>query len=426
MNDKQTRARLIRAEVQNVLGVRLAEVSFAPSGGLTVVGGANGAGKSSLLDAIRWAIDGVKPKGKELLRHGADKGFVQLELAGEVVEIRRGVTERGTTVRITGADGADLKKPQGVLDGLVGAFGVDPTAFLLLSDEAQAKRVQEVMGVDFADLDAERKRLFEARADANRRVRDAEGELRALPPAEPCAPVDAAALLRQIADAEALERQDAADARDLDALRKRRDEVTARLEEAQRAVVALTAERDQVIADGKALRARCDARKVEAQAAEAAGQTVARLRGQLADVEAINARAAAYQRREDARWRLRDLEAAAKAAEDAVAAVDAQRAARIAAAGTPIDGIAIVDGAVHWQGRPLAEASDGQRLRAAFEIAAAGAPDLRVLFLRHGALLDDAARQAVSDLAQDRGYTVILETVGTAGIDVLVEDGVTR
>jgi len=32
----------------------------------------------------------------------------------------------------------------------------------------------------------------------------------------------------------------------------------------------------------------------------------------------------------------------------------------------------------------------------------------------------------VAELARERGYTVILETVGTAGIDVLVEDGIAK
>ena len=91
-----------------------------------------------------------------------------------------------------------------------------------------------------------------------------------------------------------------------------------------------------------------------------------------------------------------------------------------------VPGIDIREGAVYYQGRPLAEASDGERLRAAFEIAAAGAPNLRVMFLCHGALLDARNRKAIAEMARQRGYTVILEVVGTSGIDVLVEDGVTR
>ncbi len=411
-------ARLIRAEVQNVLGVRLAEVAFAADGGLTVVGGANGAGKSSLLDAIRWAIDGVKPKGKVLLRHGAAKGFVRLELDGEVVEIRRGVTANGTTVRLSGPDGAELKKPQGVLDTLVGAFGVDPTAFLLLDDAAQTRRVQEVMGLDFEDLDAQHKQLYELRTEAFRRARDAEGEFRALagvtdPGEGNREPVEMSALLEQVRAADEEETQRIRDVAELDRLRARRDTIQAKIAE-------LTAELEEVVAEGKRRRAQVDA------AAAKAGTPAAVLKARLVDAEKNNARAAAWQKREAARSKLNDLEKVAADLSDQLTAVNVERAQRIAAARVSVEGVEIRDGAVWYQDAPLAEASDGQRLRAAFEIAAAGAPDLRVLFLRHGALLDDGARRAVADLARARGYTVILETVGTAGIDVLVEDGVVK
>jgi DNA repair exonuclease SbcCD ATPase subunit len=426
MEIKDGGARLIRAEVQNVLGVRLAEVAFDPDGGMTVVGGANGAGKSSLLDAIRYGIDGVKPKGKDLLRHGAEKGFVRLELAGEVVEVRRGVTAKGTTVKLTGADGAELKKPQGVLDALVGAFGVDPTAFLLLNDEAQAKRVQEVMGVTFDDLDAKRNAAFEERTIRNRRARDAEGELRALPPCERVEPVVVSDLLEQIRGAEDLERAVNDGEREIATLRERKADVEARLEEAEKLVEKLQAERSEIIAKGRARREAINVRAEELKGRAGNGLDAASLRARLSTAEATNAKSAAWERREEARRRLNDAEAAVTDMEGQLAEVDAERAARIAAAPLAIPGVAVVDGAVHWHGKPLSEASDGERLRAAFEIAAAGAPDLRVLFLRHGALLDDRAREAVAELARERGYTVILETVGTAGIDVLVEDGIAK
>lgn len=426
---KEGTARLVRAQVSNVLGIKLAEVKFSADGGMVVIGGENGAGKSSLLDALRWALDGVKPKGKELLHHGADKGVVTLDLAGEVVEVRRAVTEKGTTLKVTGPDGGDLKKPQGVLDALCGRFGIDPTEFLTLSDADQAKRVQEVMGVDFADLDTEYKRLYEERTNANRRVRDAEGELRNLPRPEPGDPTEEVVLsdlLRQISVAEIAESIGANDEKKLNDLRAKNHSLSYEIADIETKLETLRHERDAVIAEGKALAAQVQTSNSALAKMKDEGSDSASLRAKLANAETINARVAVAKRRVEAESKVRALGIDAEKVDKSLAAVQVERSKRIEAAPLCIAGVDIQNGAVHYNNAPLSEASDGQRLKVAFEIAAAGNPDLKVLFLRHGALLDSKNRKTVAELARERGYTVVMEVVGTSGIDVLIEEGVAK
>jgi len=427
MND--SKARLIRAQVSNVLGIKLAEIQFSADGGMVVVGGENGAGKSSLLDALRWALDGVKPKGKELLHHGADKGAVTLELAGEVVEVRRGVTEKGTTIKVQGADGVELKKPQAVLDALCGTFGIDPTAFLLMSDADQTQRVQEVMGVDFTDLDAEYKRLYDERTNANRRVRDAEGELRNLPrpePGDPTEPISMAALVSEIDEVTFAEKACESEAKRLVSLRENSAALKLEAEELEAKLASVKSARAAVIEEGKGLASKVDRNLVNMEEAKAAGCDSASLRAKLANAETINARVAVSKRRDEASDKVRDLGIAAEKVDRDLAAVQVERSKRIEAAPLCIAGVDVQNGAVCYNNAPLSEASDGQRLRVAFEIAAAGSPHLRFLNMRHGGLLDAKNRQAVAELAIERGYTVLMEVVGTQGIDILIEEGVAK
>jgi chromosome segregation ATPase len=413
---QQQKSRLVRAEVQNVLGIRLAEVKFDPDGGLIVVGGENGAGKSSLLDALRWALDGSKPKGKELLRRGADKGTVIVELAGEVVEIRRSVTAKGAYVKATGANGAEIKAPQKVLDALVGTFGIDPTEFLTMNDEQQSKRVQEVMGVDFTDLDAEHKRLFEERTIANRRVRDTEGELRNLPHTDGPAvePVVLSELVEKLNESETARRDFDETKSMLEQVKRRTAQVKAEIDEKQKQLTTLNqswAELESVIMSS-------EPELVDPEP----------LREQLKNAEAINALAALQQRRAEATTKVREAEISVEKIEAGLVAIVVSRKDRINSATRRIPGITIVDGVVCRESdqQPISQISDGERLRVAFEVAAAGAPDLRVLFMRHGALLDKKNRMAISELAHERGYVVVMEVVGTTGIDIFIEDGVVK
>ena len=51
--------KIVRFELENVKKVRLARIAPAKSG-LTVIGGANASGKTSILDGIIYALGGEK------------------------------------------------------------------------------------------------------------------------------------------------------------------------------------------------------------------------------------------------------------------------------------------------------------------------------------------------------------------------------
>jgi len=66
-------SKIISIEVNNLMAIRFAEVDFDEAGGLFVVGGLNGSGKSSLLQAAQFAFGGKKAIDKDPLRYGAEK-----------------------------------------------------------------------------------------------------------------------------------------------------------------------------------------------------------------------------------------------------------------------------------------------------------------------------------------------------------------
>ena len=101
-----------------------------------------------------------------------------------------------------------------------------------------------------------------------------------------------------------------------------------------------------------------------------------------------------------------------------------QIANAMAEANMPIPGLSLTAGTVMLNGLPFDQASDAERLRASVAIAMAGNPQLRVIRIKDGSLLDDGGIQMIADLAKENDYQVWLERVDSTGkIGIVMEDG---
>ncbi len=77
-------------ELENVKRIRAVQIQPTKDG-LTVIGGRNGQGKTSVLDAIAWALGGNKLKPDNPNRDGgATPAKLHVELSNGIVVERRG------------------------------------------------------------------------------------------------------------------------------------------------------------------------------------------------------------------------------------------------------------------------------------------------------------------------------------------------
>src|SRR3990172_2313145 len=137
--------RIVKLEAANVK--RLTAVEITPDGSLIVVGGKNGAGKTSVLDSIAMALGGKDLVPELPLRRGADHGHVEVDL-GDLV-VRRTFTEKGGgTLTVGNKDGAIYKSPQKILDQLVGRLSFDPLDFARMDPRQQRETLRSLVGLD--------------------------------------------------------------------------------------------------------------------------------------------------------------------------------------------------------------------------------------------------------------------------------------
>lgn len=128
-----------RVKISNILGVESLEFD---TGRVTVIEGANGVGKSSVLEALKSCLLGGH--NASLLRQGADKGETVL-LLDDDLEIRKTVTPSGSTLKVTHPEFGPISKGQTYLQKLADALSVNPVEFLTASDKERVSLLLEAI-----------------------------------------------------------------------------------------------------------------------------------------------------------------------------------------------------------------------------------------------------------------------------------------
>jgi exonuclease SbcC len=133
---------LERLEIENLWSYKRAVIDFEP--GITVIAGANGSGKSSLLESIFFALYGSEARhviGRsldEILRIGADSGSVKLRFiyggtryTSEIALRRHGGTVKSerTGCQLTSEDGSVWVGTENVIAEIERFFGMDREGF---------------------------------------------------------------------------------------------------------------------------------------------------------------------------------------------------------------------------------------------------------------------------------------------------------
>lgn len=418
----KSRAHITALVAENVKRLRVVRLEPGPGGGLIEVSGANGSGKSSLLDAIGWALLGQRAIDPKPIRDGEEKASVTLTL-GDVTITRRWNANGGSTLTVESAEGARFPSPQKMLDELVGksVLTFDPLEFDRMKPADQLEEVRKVAPLP-REVDDYRRGIdesYERRTEKNRRAKELAGKLAGAPTQAPARVHDVAAITDRLENvgrlnaARAAERRRRAD----EALSIRHDghEVDRLIEEAeamQRKAAELQASRE----------ARSAA--LEALPPVADDEDAAAIRADLEAARAEERAALEWETVERDRRQLAALEEESRAFTSVIETLEAKVREAVAAATMPVPGLRYGDKGLEFNGHPLEQASGAERLRVALGLAMAQRPGLRVVRIKDGSLLDARSLAMVADMAAAQDFQVWIERVDTTGrVGVVLEEG---
>lgn len=397
-------------QIENVKRVKA--VALSPTqNGLTVIGGRNGQGKTSVLDAIAWGLGGERFRPSAAARDGSVlPPSIHIELSNGLI-----VERKGKNSALTVLDPNGRKSGQQLLNEFVEALALDLPRFMQQSNKDKADTLLRVIGMeeDVHRLERREAELYNERLsvgrEADRKKKYAE-ELPGYPDA-PGELVSASDLIRR--QQEILARN-GENQRKRDRLReityeKHRvfDEIT-RLEDQAKELAARIAERkqtyEQVAADEQiALR----------DAAELQDESTAELERDIAEVERTNVKVRANLDKEKAEQDAAYYADKYASLSNQIDNVRAEKIELLNGAALPLPELSVEAGELTYKGKGWDCMSASEQLRVATAIVRAINPACGFVLLDGLEALDMDTLQDFGDWLAGEGLQVIATRVST-------------
>lgn len=424
---------IVSLRAENVKRIKAVELKPDATGVFTI-GGANGAGKSTCLDAIEMAMGGAKSIPSKPVRKGEEYARIIVEL-DDLTVTRKFSADGKSQIVVESKDGAKYSSGQSVLDKLVGDLSFDPWGFARMKPDARQKVLRELVGIDTKPLDESREDQYQYRRELNRQIKDLEGQLKGQP-FYPDAPKEEVSVTAAMLELKAIQDHNA----DVDkatqnvvATRMQAGNAQSYVNRTAETVADLQRQLAEAIKRHEAAKADLDA--AEVKHAEACAilasmelKPTEAIESTIQNADDVNAQVRANRERSATLAKLKTLEEKSKNCTAKIEAIDKQKADLIQSADYPIDGLAFDDdGDVTYNGIPFEQCSAAESLRVSIAIGMALNPKLRVILVRDGSLMDDSTLAMVCEMAQTKGYQVWVERVGEdESCSVIIEDGAVK
>lgn len=391
--------KIVSLEAENVK--HLKAVHIKPDGSAVIIGGDNEQGKTCVLDSIEYALHGAGSIPAKPIRSGQKKARVVLDL-GNLVVIRT-FTSKGTNLTVKNKDGATFASPQAMLDELVGELSFDPLEFSKMDARKQAEVLKQLVGLDFDSLNAKYKKFFDERTAVNREGKALKASLDQMMKHDdiPDKEVSISELSKEYANA--VENNQGiifkqheldADDKELAALKKRVAVLTKSVKDKKAAII--------------------NTKKLDSQA----------IKTKMDKAEQTNSCVRSNRMYDEVDTQVSDLRKKSMSLTGKITDLVDKKSDMLEKAKFPIKGLAIDEDGVTFEDIPFVQCSAAQRIRVSVAIGLAMNPELRVLLIREGSLLDKKNLALIAKMAEDADAQIWIERVSRGKeCQIIIHDG---
>ena len=411
-------------EAENVK--RIKAVAFAPSPtGLTLVGGNNNQGKTSVLDALAWALGGDRFRPDAAQRDGAiAPAHLKVTLSNGVV-----VERKGKNASLTVTDPTGRRSGQQLLNAFVEPLALDLPRFMDASDKEKSDILLRIIGIgaELHTRDLEIKGLYDKRTFTGQLAAQKKhfAEEMISYPEAPDEPVSASELIRQQQDILARNGENQRLRAQYAELEQQVQQCVDELKRTWERIATLQQLADELDAKHtKLFNQRETARKTVSQLQD---ESTAELEASIRDIEETNRKVRANLEKSRA-----EDEAAQYASEydrltESIQQKRAERMALLNGADLPLPGLSVEDGVLTYKGKHWRDISGSDQLRVAAAIVRRLNPDCGFVLLDKLEQMDMTTLQEFSAWLEAEGLQAIATRVSTGSeCQIIIEDGMVK
>lgn len=391
-------------ELENVK--RIKAVKLEPTeNGLTVIGGKNNNGKTSVLDAIAWALGGNKFKPSKATREGSMvPASLKVTLSNGLIVERKG---KASTLKVT--DPTGKKGSQKLLDEFIEELAINLPKFMNSDEKKKTDILLNVIGVgdELAKIENEYKELYSDRR-ALGRIRDEKSKFaKAMKfyPDAPSEPVSASELIRQQQEILARNGENAKKRECVAEFEYNMKLISDKINELTEKLASLQNEYDANLSDLEIART---------EVKDLVDESTAELEMNIKNIEQINEKVRKNAEKQKALEEASELDDQYKEMTKKLGSLNEDKLKLLDNANLPLEGLSVDDGKITYKNQEWDNMSGSQQLKVATSI-------VRKLNPKCGFVLLDKLEQMDIDTLKEFGAW--LETEGLQAIATRVSTG---
>ncbi len=401
-------------EIENVKRIKAVKVEPAQDG-LTIIGGNNRQGKTSVLDSITWALGGDRYRPSCAQREGSViPPYIRITMNNGLVVERKG---KNSDLKVT--DPSGKKAGQQLLNEFIEQLALDLPKFMNSSGKEKAETLLRLIGIgdQVAALEKKEAELYSDR-QAVGRIADQKKKYAREQVFYPDAPREL------VSPTEIIRRQQEILARNGENQRKRNalqqmqaqsEEMDSRIAGMEEQLRKMRAEREKIAADIET------ARKT---AEELQDESTAELEADLANVEEINRKVRANLDKDKAEEDARDYERQYNQLTGQITKVREEKAALLDHAELPLPGLSVAEGELIYKGQKWDNMSGADQLKVSTAIVRKLNPECGFVLMDKLEQMDPVTLEEFGEWLTKEGLQVIATRVSTGDeCSVIISDG---
>lgn len=396
-----------RLEIENVKRIKAVKIEPRENG-LTLIGGNNNQGKTSVLDSIAWALGGERFKPSQATREGSViPPNLHIVMNNGLVVERKG---KNSALKVTDPNGN--KGGQQLLNEFVEQLALDLPKFMESSGKEKAQTLLQIIGVgdQLLNLEKEEKELYQERLYVGRTA-DQKEKFAKEQPYFPEAPKDL------VSPSDLIRQQQEILARNGENQRKREN-----LHKLEQDYQKINDDLSELLAKQKRIEE--DLRIAKLSAADLQDESTAELEASISNIEEINRKVRANLDKEKAEDDVKVYRSQYNELTEKISDLRSKKNSLLDSAELPLPELSVADGELIYKGQKWDNMSGSERLKVSTAIVRKLNPDCGFVLLDKLEQMDMKTLQEFGLWLESEGLQAIATRVSTGDeCSIIIEDG---